>query len=72
MGEEIQAVCDRCRKRQPFSCARTAVSFLRRHRHCNFTGCRVVRVDNPCPNRARDYTLEDKDVVRPGFYAEIA
>ena len=72
VGEEIQAVCDRCKKKQPFSCFRTATSFLRRHAHYNFTGCRVVLVDNPCPNRAQHYTEEGSGVIRPGYYEGIA
>ncbi len=56
MGEEIQAVCDRCRLKQSFDDAAAAVAFLRAHAKHNFTGARVVEVDNPCPNRARHYT----------------
>jgi len=54
---EIQAVCDQCKKKQPFTCVETAVGFLRKHRDCNFSGCRVVRIDFPCPNRQRDYEI---------------
>lgn len=58
MGEEIQAVCDQCKVKCSFNDASLAVSFLRRHANCNFTGCRVVLVDFLCPNRQKDYTVE--------------
>ncbi len=58
VGEEIQAVCDQCKKKRTFSDASLAVSFLRRHANCNFTGCRVVLVDFLCPNRQKNYKQE--------------
>ena len=61
MTEGIQAVCDQCKKKQPFVCLSTAISFLHRHRNCNFSGCRVVLIDFPCPNRQRDYDIEVED-----------
>jgi len=58
--EEIQAVCDRCKVKQPFTCEVTATSFLRKHRDCNFTGCRVVLVNFLCPNRQKNYKIEEQ------------
>ena len=56
---EIQAICDQCKVKQPFTQPEEAVAFLRRHSDCNFNGCRVMRIDFPCPNRQRHYTVEE-------------
>lgn len=55
MGERILAVCDRCKLKVKDDDATAFLRFLRDHQGHNFTGCRVVREDNPCPNRERDY-----------------
>lgn len=47
-------VCDACKVK---TCDNGVGSlFLDEHVGHNFTGCRVVEDENPCPNRVRDYT----------------
>ncbi len=68
MADEIplQAVCDKCKVKerlggpeiQGWSSQTSALAFFQLHANCNFTGCRVVLENNPCPNRARDYSEE--------------
>lgn len=47
-------VCDRCHLRRGARDAQ-AFAFTRKHISHNFTGLRIVKVGNPCPNRARTY-----------------
>jgi len=52
-----QIVCDRCRVRLVLGPSGSLAQFVTEHEGHNFTGLRVVPLDNPCPNRARNYTL---------------
>ena len=72
MGETLVAVCDQCKRFMSDNDGLGFfINFLRRHRKCNFTGCRVVRENNPCPNRVRDYEPEEPGVVFEQGYQEV-
>lgn len=71
MGERLVAVCDLCKRKQPDNHAGFFVNFLRRHRNCNFAGCRVMKDDNPFPTIERGYALEEPGVVSAQSYQEI-
>jgi hypothetical protein len=43
----------------------TLARFITEHQEHSFTGLRVVKVDNPCPNRARHYTLVEPTAGDP-------
>lgn len=69
MADEVKllAVCDRCKVKerlsleevQGWSSPAATLSFFVRHAGHNFTGCRVVEADNPCPNLERSYSEEE-------------
>ena len=48
-------VCDRCQLKHEADDYPNVQHFISDHIEHNFTGLRIVKKNNPCPNRARNY-----------------
>jgi len=66
-----QILCDRCCVKLVLGSSDSLAEFISTHQEHNFTGLRVVKIDNPCPNRARDYTLAEESPVRDPADIEV-